>query len=57
MKNRILKSIAWIMAAVFYFSAHAVEESLNLIPIALCVFSLGYLCLFVHLNKERFENV
>jgi hypothetical protein len=55
MKNRILKSIAVAMAAVFIYTAFSLE-TLSPLCIGLSAFSGCWLALFIHVNKERFNR-
>ena len=50
MKNIILKTTAWIMAAIFVISACALDSE-SLIPFYLCGGSAAWLILFAYANK------
>lgn len=52
MKNKILRATTYAMAAIFIFSACALDSTDNL-PAVLCTVSLMWLALFVVANQER----
>lgn len=52
MKNKILKTTAYIMFFILIFSASAVDSESNL-PVVLCMVSLSWLALFAYANRDR----
>ena len=50
MKNLILKTIAWIAAALLFISGMALDSD-SRTPAIVCIVALAYLALFAYANK------
>ena len=55
MKNKILKTIAYIMAAVFTMSVLLIDSDIIIIDIS-AIISGSWLCLFALANMDRLER-